>query len=597
MPIPINKIATDFTFIHDNQVDFYGPATGNFNTVQQALDSRGIDVLGWLNDLQTGLKVFDTAGDIGATELTNYGSTTLKIQDQLQALDTALKTTNDSLTGNYFNKSTDDTDDINEGIAKFTTQADIIRLADTSGVNTGDQTIPTKTSDLTNDSLVASVVAGTNVGVDISDPRNPIVNVTPGTGTGDVVGPAGATDNQLAQFDGATGKIIKDGLTVVTSIGTPGIDTNIPTEKSVRDAIDAIPAIDHNDTGNLNAGDYLHLTATEYAGLNDPKSILGGGAIINGNFDIWQRDTSQTATGYGSDDRWRNDIVGSTQVHTQQIFTVGQSDVPNNPDFFSRTVVTSVVGVSNFTRKYQKIEKVSTFAGETVTLSFWAKADASKNIAIEFKQDFGTGGSTDIDSIGSQLVALTTSWTKHEITIAMPSILGKTIGTTDRLEFSFWFEAGSNLDSRTASLGQQSGTFDIAQVKLEKGSTATDYITKTYAEELIDCQRYYYRMGGNTFTAYSIGQVTSGVLAAFVFSFPTSMRNNSYTMVFGGNHAITNAAVALLPTIDLILAPTTASIDKVQIEARVGSGITVGDVSELYSNNDATAFIAIDDEL
>ena len=26
--------------------------------------------------------------------------------------------------------------------------------------------------------------------------------------------------------------------------------------------------------------------------------------IINGNFDIWQRRTSQTTLGYGSDDRW-----------------------------------------------------------------------------------------------------------------------------------------------------------------------------------------------------------------------------------------------------------------------------------------------------
>jgi hypothetical protein len=34
-------------------------------------------------------------------------------------------------------------------------------------------------------------------------------------GTGDVVGPAGATDGHLALFDGATGKLIKDG-------GVPG---------------------------------------------------------------------------------------------------------------------------------------------------------------------------------------------------------------------------------------------------------------------------------------------------------------------------------------------------------------------------------------
>lgn len=40
--------------------------------------------------------------------------------------------------------------------------------------------IPDATSDLTNDSLVASVVAGTNVTVDNTDPRNPIVNASGG---------------------------------------------------------------------------------------------------------------------------------------------------------------------------------------------------------------------------------------------------------------------------------------------------------------------------------------------------------------------------------------------------------------------------------
>lgn len=43
---------------------------------------------------------------------------------------------------------------------------------------------------------------------------------TSGGGTGDVVGPASSTDNNIAVFNGVTGKIIKDGGTTITAINS-----------------------------------------------------------------------------------------------------------------------------------------------------------------------------------------------------------------------------------------------------------------------------------------------------------------------------------------------------------------------------------------
>ena len=229
-------------------------------------------------------------------------------------------------------------------------------------------------------------------------------------------------------------------------------------------------------------------------GVNLNTTGINKNAIINGNFDVWQRATTATGNGYNSDDRWKNTHVGSTKTHSQQAFTLGQTDVPNNPKYFSRTIVTSVVGVSNFMSKQQKIEGVETFAGETVALSFYAKADANKNMALSFYQFFGSGGSGSVTvyDIGVNKFALTTIWQKFTFQIAIPSVFGKTLGEdiNDYLNLEFFFDAGSDFDTRTDSLGQQSGTFDIAQVQLEKGSIVTDFERRTYGQELLLCQRY-----------------------------------------------------------------------------------------------------------
>lgn len=59
------------------------------------------------------------------------------------------------------------------------------------------------------DTAVQSIVAGTNVSVDNTDPQNPVVSAI-GSGSGDVTGPASAVDSTPTVFDGATGKLIKN---------------------------------------------------------------------------------------------------------------------------------------------------------------------------------------------------------------------------------------------------------------------------------------------------------------------------------------------------------------------------------------------------
>ena len=109
--------------------------------------------------------------------------------------------------------------------------------------------------------------------------------------------------------------------------------------------------------------------------------------IINGNFDIWQRGTSQTTSGYGSADRWLNIHNGSTKTVSKQTSYVGGFNV-------LRTTVSSVTGSGNYVRSITRIENLAQFVNKKLTLSFLAKADSAKKIGISITNLYGTGGTT-----------------------------------------------------------------------------------------------------------------------------------------------------------------------------------------------------------
>jgi hypothetical protein len=281
--------------------------------------------------------------------------------------------------------------------------------------------------------------------------------------------------------------------------------------------------------------------------------------IINGNFNIWQRGTSQTSQGYGSADRWACLNGGTTKTALQQAFTLGQTSVPGEPRYFMRHVVTSAAGADNYCILQQCIESVRTLAGKTATLSFYAKANTNRNIAVEMVQGFGTGGSPSVQVTGIDITvcALTTDWQKFTVTVNLPSISGKALGTNsdDCLEINFWFDAGSNWDSRTHSLGQQSGTFDIAQVQLE-GHVATPFEQRPIGLELALCQRYYAVTGAD-----SQLYVQSGYSVMFTAYLPQTMRVvPTITYTTGSSTNLSSIAFnAANPFVRIVMAATVAN--------------------------------------
>jgi hypothetical protein len=236
--------------------------------------------------------------------------------------------------------------------------------------------------------------------------------------------------------------------------------------------------------------------------------------IINGNFDIWQRGTSfSNPNDTYTADRFLVVPGGGTTGDTvsQQTFTPGQTDVPGEPTYFLRFAV----GATSANRvMHHRVEDVRTFAGQTCTLSFYAKASTAHTSSVEFSQNFGSGGSTAVTQ-SAIAYTMSTSWQKFTFTVTLPSIAGKTIGTSSYLYVAF-----------IRSLPASSVNIDIAQMQFEKGPQATAFDARPYTTELQLCQRYCFTLVSNGSNASSFMGVwrpaTSSMLV--VITFPVVMR-------------------------------------------------------------------------
>lgn len=249
---------------------------------------------------------------------------------------------------------------------------------------------------------------------------------------------------------------------------------------------------------------------------------IGGrrNVVINGGFQCWQRATSITSSGFSAD-RWRSTTgSGGAMTVSRQSFTVGQTDVPNNPKYFFRHAQTTAFTNTGYNSDRTRIEDVKTLSGQTCTLSWYMKADASRTVRVNITQDFGSGGSpsADVETAIVSSQAITTSWAEYTVTFTMPSISGKTIGTNEDsfIELGFDYRAEVN----------NTFTIDIANVQLESGSVATPFETRSFGEELALCQRYFFQING-TGTDYATmgsGQMYQASTYLGEFKTPVPMR-------------------------------------------------------------------------
>jgi hypothetical protein len=237
--------------------------------------------------------------------------------------------------------------------------------------------------------------------------------------------------------------------------------------------------------------------------------------ILNSAFDIWQRGTSFTSRDSWTADRFYflGNGSGVTSTISQVAFTSGAAPLIGYDGRFFLRYNQSAAGSGNTLNILDNIiEDVRTLAGQTVTISFFAKADAARNINVSFRANYGTGGSASVNSFSTP-ISVTTSWQRYSVTTETAGVSGKTIG------------ANSNLVLRLFLPTNTTQTIDIWGVQLESGSAATPFQRNgaNPQAELAACQRYFYRMGGGYGLA-GFAAIRSSTLANPFITHPVEMR-------------------------------------------------------------------------
>jgi hypothetical protein len=315
---------------------------------------------------------------------------------------------------------------------------------------------------------------------------------------------------------------------------------------------------------------------------NSGYGQAGKNKIINGDFGVWQRGTTFTnPNAVYLADRWvcNVDVAVPTWTISQQTFTPGTAPVAGyESQYFLRAAVTSI-GTSTAQYISQRIEDVRTYANQTVTVSFWAKFDTSRTLSLLYQQNFGSGGSGTVTGTISSSVSVTNAWARYSVTFAVPSVSGKTIGTSSSLIILFKTPAANY-------------TFDLWGVQLEYGSTATPFQTASgnnIQGELAMCQRYFQLWTGGQFSRAGFVYADTTTNAVFVDKLPVCLRSTPSlavsNMTANGN-AITAASL-----------PNFSNTNNTIWLNLTTSGVVANTVYQIYTASGTTGVISYSAEL
>lgn len=331
------------------------------------------------------------------------------------------------------------------------------------------------------------------------------------------------------------------------------------------------------------------------------QSAYNGNVIINGAFDIAQRGTSVSvpvSTNTNALDRFQLS-VGANGASTVSQQSVG--DTTNLPTIRYCARVQRNSGQTGTTTMYfaTSLETSDSirFAGQTVTVSFYARAGAnfsSSASALNVTLRSGTGtdqnvyGYTGGASPISAIKTLTTTWQRFTSTA--------TVGAT-ATELAVYF------DFTPVGTAGVNDYFEVTGVQLELGSVATTFKRSngaggTIQGELAACQRYYVKFNNSAqsyasvvptgYTDLSTSSTNYAVLPVEMRIAPTAVEYSSIQILDGQNGAFVPSAVSV---------NSAMTTNKTVVLGSTISGATAGRPSTIRGNNSTSAYVAFSAEL
>lgn len=248
-------------------------------------------------------------------------------------------------------------------------------------------------------------------------------------------------------------------------------------------------------------------TATVNGVTPNTDSLKGRNLFMNGDFQVWQRGTSLThTTDQYLADRWKVTPPGTANTTSAQVFDTT----------LQQNTLKITINQAGYIQFQHGIEGFKWAHNKAITVSFWAKADTNMRCTFN-KRLYHAGGSAVLTT--SPVQSITTTLTKFTVTFPADDLSSYTEDGSSRLQFGWTVNSPSNGNLASGN------DFYIGQAKAEIGDVATSFESRSYAEEMSLCQRYYHRINSiGTSDERNIGFSRNTTTCWVAYHFPVKMR-------------------------------------------------------------------------